>query len=177
MGYQEDRQIAKLLLAKGIIWSDLTEAKKSLARRVYALCAKKLDNLENLDSQIKRNKYTKSSLANELQVNRRTLATHNPEISVLVDLLIEKGKRYWSVVSSDKKEVHVLEERIRLLLARDCELVKKEHEVRGLQKELELRKKQYEDKKKEYDDLMEQYQKALRRPFPPFSDTDGQIKS
>ncbi len=175
MGQQEDRQVAKLLLEIGFSWNELSEAKKKLARRVYFLCSKKLDELYNLDLQIKQNKFTKSSLADELGVNRRTLATHNPEISALVDFMIEKGKRYWlsSSSSSDKKESLVLEERIQLLLKRDCELIQKEHELNELKKELEARDKQYKDLKKKYDDVVSD----LGSPYSLFPDKGKVIKN
>lgn len=174
MGQQEDRKIARLLLEKGISWNDLSDAKKNLARRVYSLCSKKLEELESLDQQFKRNKFTKSSLATELGVNRRTLATHNPEVSVLVDLLIENGKRYWAVSSqSDKKEKSVLEERIQLLLKRDCELVQKEHELAELKKELEARERQYNDLKRRYESVVN----SSVKPSPLFPVPDKKVKN
>ena len=180
MDLKEDRQLAKLLLDKGISWSELSESKKNLARRVYALCTQKLETLNDLTTQFKKNKFTKSSLADELGVNRRTLATNNPEVSVLVDLFIEKGRRYWGVSSSSgKKEKGVLEERIQLFLERDVEVVKKNHELEDLQKEQEARKKQYDALKeqndawkKKYEDLVKEYKRSLSG----YSD-DGKIKS
>ena len=194
MGQQEDRKIAKLLLENNVSWHELSEAKKNLARKVYALCTQKLQALEELDLQIKQNKFSKSSLAEELGINRKTLATHNPEVSILVDMFIKKGKRYWTVSSSAEKQdeesfeelledsSEVLPENLLvklpktmqiLISKRDTRLVKKNHECRELENELKAYKGRYDKLKKDYEDLVSSYGKS----YPFNSDLGKDMKN
>lgn len=152
----KDREIARLLAAKGISWNDLSNKKIELIRKVYDITVPKLEKLAELSQQIEVLKFGKQSISEELGINRKTLGSNNPEVSALIDLLVKKGQAYWGASKTKNKpseEIEELKKKLELLYARDVELVQKNNEILGLKKEIEARKKQYEKLKKEKEEL------------------------
>ena len=159
MGNQEDRKIARLLLTKGISWNDMSDSRKELARKVYRLCSAKLENLAELNEQIKQLKFNKRSIAAELGMDHKTLGTNNPEVSAIQDILIEEGKKHWSnSMSSERNTIAELNEEIKLLYERDIELIKMDIEIRKKDDEIKARERQYEDMKTQRDEWKQKYE-------------------
>lgn len=165
----KDREIARVFAGKGISWNDLSEAKKELARKVYAVVKPKLDKLQELTSQIEDLKFNKVSLADELHINRKTLGSNNPEIAVLIATLMEQEKtmRPKMKPSSDlKAQNEALREQINKLLERDVEKVRLYHDNLELKKKLELEQRQKDYYKKQIEELkanpeLEEYAKTV----------------
>ena len=134
MENNEIRKIAILLAKRNIVWKDLSKQKKELAIKVFSIVNKKLERLEELRAQLKENTFTKSSLADELQLNRKTLGHNNPEISALIDELYSKAK---TIVGSDDikallEENKELKSEINKMVARDIDSLTKEIEFENL---------------------------------------------
>ena len=158
---KKDRELASIFAGKGVSWNELTENKKSLARRVYDAALPRLNKLKELSEQIEQYKFNKLTLAEELKINRKTLGSNNPEIAVLIETLVRKGQTYHPTAKSSsalKAEIEALKKRIELLHARDWELVKKDNDCRELQKNINLQQTQYNELKKKYDELEMKYQ-------------------
>ncbi len=183
MDRQEDREIAKKLLSKNILWGDLNDNKKALCRRVYGACKAKLDALSQIEKEFRKNKFSKLSIAQELGVSRKTLGTNNPEVDTLLNVLLEEGRHYWNLSTSSKEDgniVPILEQRIKDFLKRDCELQEKEEECRSLRKEIEARVRQHEEMKNERDALKkecESLKKEVADRIPFSVSSKGPIKS
>lgn len=152
----KDRELARLLVCEGISWNELSDNKKELLRKVYAIASPKLEKLAELSQQINELKFGKQSLAAEIGINRKTLGSNNPEVSAIIELLVKKGQTYWGASKTKNKpseEIEELKKKLELLYARDVELVQKNNEILGLKKEIEARIKQYEKLKKEKEEL------------------------
>lgn len=170
----KDREIARLLAGKGISWNELSDNKKELVRKVYAIASPKLERLAELSQEIDKLKFGKQSLAEEIGISRKTLGSNNPEIAALIEMLVKKGKYYWGTtktknIQGEKNEE--LKKKIELLYARDCELIEKDNECKKLQKEIEARQKQYEKIKKEKEELeikLDEQAKTLTESYRPF---------
>lgn len=161
---KKDRELASIFAGRGISWNELTESRKQLARKVYDAALPRLEKLKELSEQIEQYKFNKLILAEELKINRKTLGSNNPEISVLIETLVKKSQTYHTTVKSTsdlKEEIEALKKEISLLVARDCELVKKDEECRKFQKEIESRKTQYDSLKKKEEELEAKYNEAL----------------
>ncbi|MBR5174489.1 MAG: hypothetical protein IKW89_00995 [Bacteroidales bacterium] len=181
MENKEDRQIARMLLGKNYAWSDLSENKKNLARKVYSICSSKIEKLSELFSQIRQLKFSKRSLADELGTTRKTLGSNNPEVSFLIDKFIEQGKEYWALTSKADEDAPDFLETRKAVIANDCELVEKDNIIRELTKELQARKRQKESIESERDEWRGKYEALAKQikdgSFPYFKDKNDDIRS
>lgn len=181
MENKEDRQIARMLIEKNIAWTDLSENKKNLARRVYAKCSSKIEQLSELFSQIRQLKFSKRSLAVELGITRKTLGSNNPEVSFLIDQFIEQGKEYWALTTKADEDAPNFWEKRNEVIEKDCELVEKNNELCELQRELKARNRQKEAIEKERDEWKSKYDslaQLVKRSASQYkNDKDGIVKN
>lgn len=149
-----------LLARRSIVWEDLSNQKKSLAVRVYKLAQDKLDKMSELKEQMQECLFTKSSLAEDLGINRKTLGHNNPEISTLIDMLAAKARQ----PETDKElqeENAELKREIGLLVEKDVKYIQKDMECQQWKTQFyeqkaisEKRKHEIEALNKRIDDLL-----------------------
>lgn len=178
----QDREIARLLSGKGLSWIELSENKKELARKVFSLAKARIDRIAELSEQIKELKFSKQSIAKEIGVSRKTIGSNNPEIAILADLLVNKGKAYWLSYrpNSDSNTIEIMKRRLDLLYARDNELVAKDEQYKKLKDQYDLKEKQYNKVKNDRDELnkkVERLEFELTKFLTPFSGTSGSTKN
>lgn len=152
--HEASKRIGRILADNNYSWGALTARKQKLLLDVYQLISDKVTRLNKLNTEITQNKFSKQSLADELHISRKTLGHNNPEISIVIDHLIENNKHLWHTEDDELRfKIKVLEERLQAFYERDAETIDYKIKMKGQEDEICALRAQVKSKNTEIERL------------------------